>query len=89
MTAALGHSSCVYPGADVFIISFYSFLTPPPPQTNGMDFHMGLHEEMSHPLGPTAAAVQSLTVLFPIINILWFVSPPHPPSKDLLWQQRM
>lgn len=64
MTTVLGHSSCVYPGADV-IISLY----PPPhslfPQpTDGMDFHKGLHEEMSHPLGSTAAAVQSLTVLF-------------------------
>lgn len=60
MTTVVGQLSCVYPGADVFIISFYSnFFFP---STDRMDFHKELHEEMSHPLGPTATAVQSLTV---------------------------
>lgn len=46
---------------------FLLFLSTPiffSPSTDRMDFHKELHAEMSHPLGPTATAVQSLTVFF-------------------------
>lgn len=63
------------PGCCCFYYFFLLISAPPRPSNpmDGVDFHKGIHEEMSHPLGSTAAAVQSLTVFFfPIINILWF-----------------